>query len=165
MRAWFAAGVAAVLAIIAVVVWRSGKAEASLTGAQSAAVVANVTAAPPAAAEQRVRRARAIAPDAPEPDARSIEERRFARYDKDRSGSITREEYLANRKKNFEKLDANHDGKLSFEEYATKAEIKFDTADIDHKGRLTPAEFATTATKHRARTACPPVEAVAQGDA
>jgi len=91
------------------------------------------------------------------------EAKRFSRYDKDKDGSITRDEYFANRHKAFANLDVNHDGKLSFEEYSVKAITKFDTAEVSHDGKLTPVEFATTAVKRKPRTkaVCPPGGAVA----
>ena len=85
------------------------------------------------------------------------EQKRFDRYDKDRNGTVTREEYLATRRKAFAKLDTNHDGALSFDEWAIKAETKFATADADRNGTLTAAEFATTRVQRRAprRIKCP----------
>ena len=94
---------------------------------------------------------------APAASARTREARRFDRYDKDRDGSVTSEEYLANRRKAFAKLDVNQDGKLAFEEWASKATTKFGGADKDKSGALTPAEFAATAPppgKGRSRTQC-----------
>ncbi len=167
MRLWFAAGGSALLAIVGVALWRSDHA-AAVQAPSPARAFADVTApeAPAAApTPTRYRRTRAIAPDAYEPDAKSTEEKRFARYDHNRDGTIEREEYLANRKKSFAKLDTDGDGKLSFEEYAAKAEAKFDIADADHRGKLTPEEFASTAIKHRARAKCAAPEAVVQGDA
>ena len=89
------------------------------------------------------------------------EARRFKRGDKDKDGSISREEYFANRRKAFAKLDVDGDGKLSFDEYAAKAIVKFTTADADHDNRLAAAEFATTAAKRSTRTkpVCPPAGA------
>jgi hypothetical protein len=100
-------------------------------------------------------------PDAvPEASERTREQKRFDRYDKDRDGKVTRDEYLAQRRKAFAKLDTNHDGKLSFDEWAIKAETKFAVADTDHTGVLTPAEFATTAVKRKPRRVnCPPAQA------
>lgn len=72
------------------------------------------------------------------------EQKRFDRYDKDRDGQITREEYLASRRKAFAKLDTNHDGQLSFEEWAIRSTTKFAHADADHSGAMTPAEFLAT---------------------
>ena len=97
----------------------------------------------------------------PEATERTREQKRFDRYDKDRDGKVTREEYLAARRKAFAKLDANHDGQLSFDEWAIKAETKFATADHDRSGVLTPAEFATTAVKRKParRLNCPPPSA------
>ncbi|MDE0879435.1 MAG: EF-hand domain-containing protein [Sphingomonas bacterium] len=86
------------------------------------------------------------------------EQKRFDRYDKDRDGKITRDEYLAQRRKAYAKLDTNHDGRLSFGEWAVKAATKFSTADRDASGTMTATEFATTAVKRKpkARLKCPP---------
>ena len=94
----------------------------------------------------------------PEASARTREQKRFDRYDKDRDGTITREEYLAARRKAYAKLDRDGDGKLSFDEWAIKATTKFATADHDKSGTMNAAEFATTAVKRRpaARRDCPP---------
>ncbi len=100
--------------------------------------------------------------DAPVPEAseRSREEKRFDRYDKDRDDRITREEYLASRRKAFAKLDTNGDGRLSFEEWAVRTTTKFDGADRDKSGAMDRAEFATTAVKRsaKARCVCSPAE-------
>ncbi|MEH3046860.1 EF-hand domain-containing protein [Sphingomonas adhaesiva] len=91
----------------------------------------------------------------PEASARTREQKRFDRYDKDRNASITREEYLASRRKAFAKLDVNGDGRLSFDEWAARTTQRFAEADRDRSGTLTAAEFATTAPKRRAaRPAC-----------
>jgi len=98
---------------------------------------------------------------APEASPATREERRFGRYDKDRDGAVTREEYLANRRKAFAKLDVDHDGTLSFDEWSTKAIVRFAGADRDKSGAMTPAEFATTAVKRSTRrpAPCPPAQA------
>ena len=94
----------------------------------------------------------------PEAGDRTREQKRFDRFDKDRNGQVTREEFLVQRRKAYAKLDANHDGVLSFDEWAVKAETKFATADGDKSGAMTPTEFATTAVKRtaRPRPKCPP---------
>ncbi len=107
----------------------------------------------------------AALPDAaPEASDKTREEKRFGRYDKDRNSAISRDEYLANRRKAYARLDTNHDGTLSFDEWAVKATTKFAAADADHNGAMSPAEFATTAVKRRpatkAKCACPPTPAV-----
>ncbi|MGN6376721.1 MAG: EF-hand domain-containing protein [Sphingomonas sp.] len=106
-------------------------------------VLAEVHAAPQAAAP-----APAAAPAATD---KTREEKRFDRYDKDRNGQVTREEYLASRRKAFARLDTNHDGQLSFDEWAAKTEDKFAHADADHSGALTPAEFLTTKVQRKAK--------------
>ncbi|CAN5294803.1 hypothetical protein BH09PSE3_BH09PSE3_07860 [soil metagenome] len=80
----------------------------------------------------------------PSATEKTREEKRFSRYDKDRNGTVGRDEYLVSRQKNYAKLDLNHDGKLSFDEYAVKAVTKFANADRDKNGALTAAEFAAT---------------------
>ena len=94
----------------------------------------------------------------PEASAKTREQKRFDRYDKDRDGAITREEYLAARRKAYAKLDRDGDGKLSFDEWAIKATTKFANADRDKSGAMNATEFATTAVKRRpaGRANCPP---------
>jgi hypothetical protein len=87
----------------------------------------------------------------PEAGDKTREQKRFDRYDKDRNGQVTREEYLAQRRKAYAKLDVNHDGVLSFDEWAVKAETKFAAADGDKSGAMNPTEFATTAVKRSTR--------------
>ena len=80
-------------------------------------------------------------PAAPE---KSREEKRFARYDKDENGTITRAEMMDTRRKPFARLDVNGDGKLSFEEWAVATAERFAKADADRSGGLSAAEFRTT---------------------
>ena len=82
------------------------------------------------------------------------EQRRFARYDRDRDGIIGRDEMLGSRVKDFRKLDSNGDGFLSFEEWSIATAKRFDGADKDRSRTLTPAEFATTAPKRSAKATC-----------
>lgn len=92
----------------------------------------------------------------PKAPVKTREERRFDRYDKDCNDAITREEYLASRRKAFAKLDTNGDGRLSFEEWAIRTTTKFAGADADKSGAMSRAEFATTAVQRRtpAKTRC-----------
>jgi len=90
----------------------------------------------------------------PEADARTREQKRFDRTDKDRNGTITRDEYFTQRHKMFAKMDSDHDGKLSFDEWAFRAIDKFATADKDHSNTLSREEFATTALKRKPKPAC-----------
>lgn len=102
----------------------------------------------------------------PEASPKTREQKRFNRYDKDRNALITREEYLASRRKAYAKLDLDHDGRLSFDEWAAKTTAKFTGADKDKSGTMTAAEFATTAPKRKAaaRVKCLPVAAPADGE-
>ncbi len=97
--------------------------------------------------------------EAPSASAKTREQKRFDRYDKDRNDAVTREEYLLSRRKAYAKLDANHDGRLDFDEWAAKTTTKFTGADADKSGALSRAEFLATAPKARAgakpRCACP----------
>ncbi len=92
--------------------------------------------------------------EVPEATAKTREQKRFNRYDKDKDGKITREEYLANRRKAYARLDTNHDGVLQFDEWSAKSIAKFAAADADHNGAMTAVEFATTAVKRKPRAAC-----------
>lgn len=84
-------------------------------------------------------------PAPPEASAKSREQKRFSRADKDKNGRIEREELLASRRKAFAKLDKNGNGALSFDEWAAKTIDKFAGADKDRSGWLDSAEYATTA--------------------
>src|SRR3546814_12256555 len=62
-------------------------------------------------------------PSAPQ---QTREERRFARYDRNRDDIITRTEMLSSRTKAFRKLDMDGNNLLSFEEWAVKTSDRFD---------------------------------------
>ncbi|MBY0520950.1 MAG: histidine kinase [Sphingomonas sp.] len=113
----------------------------------------------PAVAGAQAGDAVALPDSVPEATAKTREEKRFGRYDKDKDGTITRDEYLAARRRAYAKLDTDHDGKLSFDEWAIKATTKFATADADRNGAMNAPEFAATAVKRTQRAAakCPPV--------
>lgn len=122
----------------------------AVSGTTAAATVGNARLgladlAPPPAASERTR-----------------EEKRFARYDKDKNGGVGSDEYLAARRKGFAKLDVNGDGRLNFEEYAVKAVVKFGAADRDKSGVLNATEFAATRVvrKDKPRPNCPPMPRV-----
>ncbi|HET9458915.1 MAG TPA: histidine kinase [Sphingomicrobium sp.] len=93
-------------------------------------------------------------PPAPEAPARSREEKRFDRADKNKDGRIEMAELLQPRRKPFAKLDTNRDGKLSFEEWAVKTVDKFKGADRDRNGQLSRAEYASTAPKPAKKKSC-----------
>ena len=99
--------------------------------------------------------AEAVPPSATE---KTREEKRFARYDRNRDGTVGRDEYLLSRHKAFAKLDTNGDGRLGFDEYAVKTATKFAGADKDKSGSLNSTEFATTRVmrKSQPRCACTP---------
>jgi hypothetical protein len=93
-------------------------------------------------------------PELPEATKLSREQRRFMRYDRDRSGIITRVEMLSTRTAAFRRLDRDGNNLLSFEEWAVATSERFAGADRDQSGGLTSAEFATTASPERRRSEC-----------
>ena len=119
-------------------------------GQRAPAVASDIPAVPAAEDAPLLTRTQA----APEASPQTREARRFSRYDRDRDASVSREEYLAARRKAFARLDVNGDGRLGFDEWAVKATTKFAAADGDRSGVLTAAEFATTAVKRKAKAPC-----------
>lgn len=140
---------------------------AGLAGIAAAALIWTGDPRPAAALPPPPQQTEAVEADEPLPDTvpeaspKTREEKRFGRYDKDRDGAITRDEYLVSRRKAYAKLDKDGDGRLSFEEWATKTTTKFAGADRDKSGSMSAAEFATTAVKRRParRAPCPPGQA------
>lgn len=128
------------------------------SGNASPGAVARTAAASPARAGDDV-----PAPLSAEPASR--DGRRFARYDADRNGRVSRAEYLANRTKAFARLDADRDGRLTFDEWSQRTTEKFARADNDRDGALDAGEFAATRPMRRARgrTDCPPPRDEDQG--
>jgi EF hand len=88
----------------------------------------------------------------PSADARTREQRRFDRADRDNNGNVTLEEMTYQRRRNYQRLDADHNGQLSFDEWASATLRKFAQADTNNDRALNRAEFATTAPRPR-RTA------------
>lgn len=143
----FLAGVASALLLVTAgfFVWSAQADRASL-----------IPPAPAAAADAPMGIADVAGP--PAATEKTREEKRFARYDKDKNGTVGRDEYLLSRKKAFAKLDVNRNGRLEFDEYAVKTTTKFAGADRDRNGALTAAEFATTRVvrKNRPKPDCAP---------
>lgn len=88
----------------------------------------------------------------PSADARTREQRRFDRADRDNNGNVTLEEMTYQRRRNYQRLDTDRNGQLSFEEWAGATLRKFAEADSNNDRALNRAEFATTAPRPR-RTA------------
>ncbi len=139
--------VAALLAAAVVIIAR---------GEPTPARASAIAAAPPVQSGTEVANLPYRAPEATEA---TREERRFSRYDKDRNGKVTREEYVAQRRKAYARLDANGDGQLTFDEWAIKATTKFGGADRDKSGEMSPREFATTAVSRKPARPCAPQRA------
>ncbi|MET0239427.1 MAG: EF-hand domain-containing protein [Sphingobium sp.] len=90
----------------------------------------------------------------PTATARTREQKRFDRYDRDRDGIIGRNEMLGTRVAEFRKLDKDGNNLLSFEEWAVRTVDRFDGADANKDGRLTREEFATTAPPPKTPAKC-----------
>ena len=91
----------------------------------------------------------------PAASEKTREEKRFGRYDKDKDGKVSREEFLAARRKAYAKLDVNRDGKLDFDEWSIKTTDRFAKADDDKSAGLTAEEFATTRIPRKAALPAP----------
>lgn len=147
MLRWLAAGAAAVLLVVAAISFLSTDKGEALPAPPAETAVAGAAAPLPAAIPQAIQT----------PEQR--EAKRLSRYDRDRDGAVSREEYLRSRQRAFAKLDLDGDGRLDFAEYAVKTAAKFDVADRDRNGALSGSEFATTAATRKSpakAAACPP---------
>ena len=95
-----------------------------------------------------------VGPAPPEATELTREQQRFGRYDRDRSGRVSRNEMLSTRTDAFRKLDKDGNNLLTFEEWAVATVNRFEGADRDRDAELTPDEFATTRPKRAVRTEC-----------
>jgi len=93
-------------------------------------------------------------PELPEVSELSREQRRFARYDRDSDGRITRNELLAPRTAAFRKLDKDGNNLLTFEEWAAATVDKFAQADTNGDLSLTAEEFRKTAPPVKPKPKC-----------
>lgn len=147
-----AAGMATLLLVAAGLFWWQGRAREQPIPPFVAA------AAPPPAVEGLPEGDPDAVGDAPpmpgEASPQSREQKRFARYDRNRDGVITRIEMLGSRTRAFKVLDKDGDNLLSFEEWAVATSDRFGAADADKDGKLTPAEFAATAPKRGVTPKC-----------
>ena len=154
----FLAGVASALLLMTagIFIWRAQAEQAATTVTFPAATL--VAGSPPMSAVDLA--------DPPAATERTREEKRFARYDRDKNGAVGRAEYLLSRQKAFAKLDTNGDGRLQFEEYVVKTSAKFVTADRNRNGALDAPEFATTRVVRKAKPKqdCPPTLRAPQAD-
>lgn len=147
-----AGGMAALLMVASGLFWWQGRADRS-----PAPQLAVATPPPPAIEPLPEGDPDAVgkAPPMPsEASPQSREQKRFARYDRNRDGVITRVEMLGTRTKAFKALDKDNDNLLSFEEWAAATADRFSGADADGDGKLTPEEFATTAPKRAVKQRC-----------
>jgi Ca2+-binding EF-hand superfamily protein len=103
-------------------------------------------------------------PMPPQADARTREQKRFDRYDRNRDDTILRSEMMASRAAAFRKLDKDGNNLLSFEEWAVATSTRFARADGNKDGKLTRTEFATTAPKPKPKPAISPQECACDED-
>lgn len=142
MLRFLAGALSGVLLVAAVFVVWSGAADAD-DPVPPAPAAPTLLMAPP--------RKPAMPPSAPE---KSREERRFARYDDNEDGIITRAEMMGSRRSSWERLDTDGDNRLDFEEWAVTTAEKFAKADADKSGTLDAAEFLTTRRKTKPKPKC-----------
>lgn len=151
MARFIAGVVAAMLLLTGGLLWWQGRADSGKPFPQPQPAL-------PAMAEELPKGDETLVGAAPpmpaEAQPQDKEARRFARYDRDRNGIISRVEMLSSRTKDFKKLDTDGNNLLSFEEWSVATAERFDKADADHDARLTPSEFATTAPKRTAKPRC-----------
>jgi hypothetical protein len=143
MRRFLALGIALVALIGAGFVWTRDRPVAE----------ASPPPPPPAVIEADAEDEPLVAPVANVTPA-TREARRFSRYDRDHDAKVSRDEYLAARKRAFAKLDANGDGRLGFDEYAVTTATRFRKADADADGVLGADEFKATAVKRSDARSC-----------
>ena len=93
-------------------------------------------------------------PSPPEATELSREQRRFARYDRNSDGRVTRNELLSSRTAAFRKLDKDGNNLLTFEEWAAATADKFSGADANRDLSLSPQEFMTTRPKEPVPPKC-----------
>jgi len=147
MGRFLAGSIAALLLVSAGLVWWNGR-----DGGDRQPLRAQALAAPKGAELPGFGDPGAIGkapPTPPQATARTREEKRFDRYDRNRDGNIVRNEMLASRANAFRKLDKDGNNLLSFEEWAVKTSERFVGADGNKDGKLTRPEFATTAPKRK----------------
>ncbi len=151
MNRFVAGSVSALLLVAAGLFWWQSRA----AGEQKAEPVQAYAPAPIEPVPEGDADAMGEAPPMPaEASPLSREERRFARYDRDRDGIISRSEMMASRTKAFKALDKDGNNLLSFEEWAVATSDRFASADGDKDGKVTPKELAAIAPKVTAKAKC-----------
>lgn len=149
----YLAGVAAALLLTAAALfWWQSRSQAAAEAQPKPAPVAMIVDDTPPEGDENAFGAAPPMPASASPVSR--EQRRFARYDRNRDGIITRVEMLSSRTKAFKALDTDHDNLLSFEEWAIATGERYAAADANKDGKVTPPEFAATAPKVKPKAAC-----------
>jgi hypothetical protein len=93
-------------------------------------------------------------PTPPEASEVTLEQRRFARLDRDLDSRITRNEMMSIRTADFRKLDVDGNNLLTFEEWAVATANRFKGADGNGDLWLSREEFATTRPKEQPKPKC-----------
>lgn len=73
-------------------------------------------------------------------DVTSLQQRRFARLDKNRDGFVTPDEFPKRRPERVAGLDADKDGKVSRSEMVEGSLHRFDKLDANKDAQVTPEE-------------------------
>jgi hypothetical protein len=147
---WKALAATAVLATAGLGIWLTNEA-AHASGKPQAerAAFAAVEGIPAEASGYRV-----VEADAPQERREStaglsLEQKKWRRYDRNRDGAISLDEFHASRLKSFAKLDANGDGMVSPAEYCSKIDQRFVQSDADGNRKLNATEFAAATARKR----------------
>ena len=143
---------AALLLVAAGVFWWQGRAETERGAPPPELAVQDEKPGPEALPRADV--ADLQGPEPPEATELTREQRRFARYDRDSDGRITRNEMLSTRTRSFRSLDKDGNNLLTFEEWAVSTADRFDGADANGDRWLSPEEFATTRPKRKPKPNC-----------
>ncbi|MBO9579952.1 MAG: hypothetical protein J7498_03590 [Sphingobium sp.] len=146
MGRFLAGSIAALLLVAGGLVWWQGRSESNPVGLRAQPLPPSADTLPGTGDPNAVGKA----PPVPQATARTREEKRFDRYDRNRDNIVTRTEMLASRANAFRKLDKDGNNLLSFEEWAVKTSDRFAAADANNDAKLTRAEFAATAPKRKA---------------
>jgi len=93
-------------------------------------------------------------PTPPEATELTREQKRFARYDRNLDGKISRVEMMSSRTDGFRRLDKDGNNLLTFEEWAVTTSDRFHSADANGDNSLSPREFATTRPKPKPASKC-----------
>ena len=76
---------------------------------------------------------------------------RFARWDRDGDGSVTKEEAQRKVNRRFDRMDANSDGIVQQSEFVAIGQERFERMDGDGNGQITNEEFKQALAEMRSK--------------